>query len=318
MKISKKNLLIFFFIIISFIVICFISKYIVNEVNAVNITTKTSTPHLTPHLTPHSNPNQTSIPHSTPHLTPHQTSIPHSTPKSNPTQTPDSSCVKNCSGVNCGDSDGCGNNCSKCSENCFCTPGNVCSYNYCLYKRPLTLCEMDGRCGSNIDGNCAPKCGVNTDDTEGFLGGSCNCLDGNWCNQGRCVKISPTNGWDEQKIQKLTDIIYNFLDSSKSQTLVIGSMSYNYLCVTRKTALCIANSIANNYQYDPKYTTDASNLPSDSQKYINACLSNCLGVKGEWSAKFLEEIIVKSINKYDYTLEDNTDPVSFFQNQQNI
>jgi|688.fasta_scaffold17555_7 hypothetical protein len=217
----------------------------------------------------------------------------------------DSSCIPNCSHKNCGDSDGCKDICSDCT-NCFCGPTNVCSYGKCNSCRP----------NSNLDG----KCGANTDD----CGGSCDCSDEKVCSQGQCVTINtPTNGWDKLKIQNLSDAIYKFMYLSQPQKPV-GSISYNYLCVTKKTAFCIANSIANNYQYDPKYISDVKTLPDDSQKYINLCLSNCLGTKGDgnWATPFYDEILYKMIlNKGDPSnatcymkkLEENTDPVDFFQ-----
>jgi len=91
---------------------------------------------------------------------------------------------------------------------------------------------------------------------------------------------------------------------------------------SKKTAFCIANYIANNYQYDPKYISDVNTFPDDSQKYINLCLSNCLGTKGDsnWATPFYDEILYKMIlNKGDpynascYMEKLDTDPVDFFQ-----
>jgi hypothetical protein len=221
---------------------------------------------------------------------------------------PESSCIPNCWHKNCGESDGCKGICSDCINNCFCGPTNVCSYGKCNSCRPNSICKLDG------------KCGANTDD----CGGSCDCSDEKVCSQGQCVTINtPTNGWDKLKIQNLSDAIYKFMYLSQPQKPV-GSISYNYLCVTKKTAFCIANSIANNYQYDPKYISDVKTLPDDSQKYINLCLSNCLGTKGDgnWATPFYDEILYKMIlNKgdpynascYMEKLEENTDPVDFFQ-----
>jgi hypothetical protein len=220
---------------------------------------------------------------------------------------PDSSCIKNCWHKNCGDSDDCGGICSKCTtDNCFCGPTNVCSYGTCNSCRANSICNSDGKCGANTNG----------------CGGPCDCPDENLCSQGQCVKINtPTNGWDKIKIQELADAMYTFMNLSQLQKPV-GSMSYNYLCVTKKTAFCIANSIASNYQYDPKYISDVKTLPSDSQKYINLCLSNCLGVKGNWAKPFFDEILYEMyLNKEDSynsacfmkKLEENADPVDFFQ-----
>jgi hypothetical protein len=220
---------------------------------------------------------------------------------------PDPTCTPSCYRKNCGDSDGCGGVCSKCSI-CFCTPTNTCTYGNCNHCRSKSLCNIDGLCGANTDG----------------CGGPCQCPDGSLCNEGHCVPIDkPKNGWNKETIQALADAMYEFMSLSKSKTYNgLPSLSYNYLCVTRKTAFCIANAIASNYQYNPGYVKDINTLPIDSKKYINSCLSNCLGVKGNWSTLFYNEILQKNYLNKDSPaslicfldkLQDTVSPVDLYQ-----
>ena len=59
--------------------------------------------------------------------------------------------------------------------------------------------------------------------------------------------------------------MYECMSLSKSKTYdKLPSLSYNYLCITRKTAFFIAS----NYQYNHGYVKDINTVPIDSKKYV--------------------------------------------------
>jgi hypothetical protein len=112
------------------------------------------------------------------------------------------------------------------------------------------------------------------------------------------------SGWKKENIQSLSKAIYEKIKDSPITTM----------CLSQNNADCIANDISSNYPYDSKYEQDPLlNIP---KKYITQCLSSCLGVKGNWSNAFYEEIFdtapknqISNTECYIKYLEKNLDPI---------